>query len=436
MKFYNREKELAKLQSIRESAEENAQMTFMVGRRRIGKTSLLLKSVENTTFLYFFISKKSEFLLCQDFVEEIKVKLDTEVYGTFKSFREIFGLLLTSSKTKSFTLIIDEFQELQFINSSIYSEMQNLWDSFKNESKMNLLLCGSVYSLMKRIFENNKEPLFGRATNKIYLKTFPIETLKEILRDYNPNYKNEDLLALYTITGGVAKYVELLMNAKAFTFKKMIEFVVEDNSFFIEEGKNALVIEFGKDYGNYFSILSLIASSKTSRQEIESVLEMQTGGFLERLENEYGILKKTRPMFAKDSGRVVKYAIEDNFLNFWFRFIYKYKSAIEIGNFAFVRERIFEDFSTYSGNVLEKYFRQKLIDSGRYSAVGNYWEKGNKNEIDIVAMNEYEKRIDFIEIKRNPSKINLQKLEIKAEKLCLNFPDYTFDYIAYSLEDL
>jgi AAA+ ATPase superfamily predicted ATPase len=268
------------------------------------------------------------------------------------------------------------------------------------------------------------------------LKVFPIETLKEILNDFNPNYKNEDLLALFTVTGGVAKYVELLMNAKAFTFKKMIEFVVEDNSFFIEEGKNALVIEFGKDYGNYFSILSLIASSKTSRQEIESVLEMQTGGFLERLENEYGILKKTRPMFAKDSGRVVKYAIEDNFLNFWFRFIYKYKSAIEIGNFDFVRERIFEDFSTYSGNVLEKYFRQKLIDSGKYSAVGNYWEKGNKNEIDIVAMNEYEKRIDFIEIKRNPSKINLQKLELKAEKLCLNFPDYTFDYIAYSLEDL
>ena len=154
------------------------------------------------------------------------MKLDTEVYGTFKSFREIFGLLLTSSKTKSFTLIIDEFQELQFINSSIYSEMQNLWDSFKNESKMNLLLCGSVYLLMKRIFENNKGPLFERATNKIYLKTFPIETLKEILRDYSPNYKNEDLLALYTVTGGVAKYVELLMNAEAFTFKKMIECVI------------------------------------------------------------------------------------------------------------------------------------------------------------------------------------------------------------------
>jgi AAA+ ATPase superfamily predicted ATPase len=436
MKFYNREKELANLKTIREAALESAQMTFMVGRRRIGKTSLLLKSVENTTFLYFFISKKSEFLLCQDFVEEIKVKLDTEVYGTFKSFREIFGLLLTSSKSQSFTLIIDEFQELQFINPSIYSEMQNLWDSHKNESKLNLLLCGSVYSLMKRIFEDNKEPLFGRATNKIYLKSFPIATLKEVLQDYNPKYTNEDLLGFYTLTGGVAKYVELLMNAKAFTFKKMLDYVVNENSFFIEEGKNALINEFGKEYGNYFSILSLISASKTSRQEIESILEIQTGGFLERLENEYGILKKTRPIFAKDTGRVVKYTIEDNFLNFWFRFIYKYKSAIEIGNFEFVRLRIIEDFSTYSGLVLEKYFRQKLIDSGKYSAIGNYWEKGNKNEIDIVAVNEYEKRIDFFEVKRNPNKINLAKLELKAEKLTTNFDGYTFNYMSFSLEDL
>jgi AAA+ ATPase superfamily predicted ATPase len=436
MKFYNREKELANLKTIREAALESAQMTFMVGRRRIGKTSLLLKSVENTTFLYFFISKKSEFLLCQDFVEEIKVKLDTEVYGTFKSFREIFGLLLTSSKSQSITLIIDEFQELQFINPSIYSEMQNLWDSHKNESKLNLLLCGSVYSLMKRIFEDNKEPLFGRATNKIYLKSFPIATLKEVLQDYNPKYTNEDLLGFYTLTGGVAKYVELLMNAKAFTFKKMLDYVVNENSFFIEEGKNALINEFGKEYGNYFSILSLISASKTSRQEIESILEIQTGGFLERLENEYGILKKTRPIFAKDTGRVVKYTIEDNFLNFWFRFIYKYKSAIEIGNFEFVRLRIIEDFSTYSGLVLEKYFRQKLIDSGKYSAIGNYWEKGNKNEIDIVAVNEYEKRIDFFEVKRNPNKINLPKLELKAEKLTTNFDGYTFNYMSFSLEDL
>src|SRR5690606_40165260 len=149
-----------------------------------------------------------------------------------------------------------------------------------------LILFGSVYPLMKRIFEGSKEPLFGRATQRIHLQPFDIVTLKEILKDYHPQYTNEDLLAFYLFTGGVAKYVELLVQAEAFTFEAMLNEIMSENSLFLEEGKNVLIDEFGKDYGNYFSILSLIASGKTSRVEIESIMEIQTGGFLERLENE------------------------------------------------------------------------------------------------------------------------------------------------------
>src|SRR5690554_5863937 len=168
--------------------------------------------------------------------------------------------------------------------------------------------------------------------------------LKEILNDYYPTYTPEDLLAFYLFTGGVAKYVELLVQAEAFTFEAMLNEIMSENSLFLEEGKNVLIDEFGKDYGNYFSILSLIASGKTSRVEIESIMEIQTGGFLERLENEYGLIKKVRPILAKPNSRTVKYSIEDNFLKFWFRFIYKYRSAVEAGNLeigrASCRERV------------------------------------------------------------------------------------------------
>src|SRR5690606_29741573 len=157
-------------------------------------------------------------------------------------------------------------------------------------------------------------------------------TLKEILKDHAPGYTHEDLLAFYLFTGGVAKYVELLVQNRAFTLPAMLEEIIAENSVFLEEGKNVLIDEFGKDYGNYFSILSLIASGKTSRIEIESVLELQTGGFLDRLENDFGLIKKLRPVLAKPGTRTVKYMIEDNFLSFWFRFIYKYRSAVEAGN--------------------------------------------------------------------------------------------------------
>jgi len=81
------------------------------------------------------------------------------------------------SQNRHFTLIIDEFQEFRNINSSIYSEMQNIWDTNKSRSQLNLILCGSVYSLMKQIFENSREPLFGRATARIQVKSFDIKTI-------------------------------------------------------------------------------------------------------------------------------------------------------------------------------------------------------------------------------------------------------------------
>jgi AAA+ ATPase superfamily predicted ATPase len=436
MKFYNRENELALLSKIEKTSHQYAQMTFVVGRRRIGKTSLLVKAYEQRTCLYFFVAKKNEALLCAEFVEEIKQKLSIPLFGEIKSFKEIFGLLMELSKTRHFTLIIDEFQDFHWVNASIFSDMQNIWDSNKAESKINLILCGSVYSMMTRIFENSKEPLFGRATQRIHLKAFDIVTLKEILKDYATDYSNEDLLAFYLFTGGVAKYVELLVQKEAYTLPVILDEVIAENSLFIEEGKNVLIDEFGKDYGNYFSILSLIASGKTSRVEIESIMEIQTGGFLERLENEYGLIKKVRPVLAKPNSRSVKYTVEDNFLSFWFRFIYKYRSAVEGGNLEYLKEIILRDYNTYSGKILEKYFIDKLKSEKKYNLIGTYWEKQNQNEIDIVAINDTQNKVLFAEVKRNPKKISIEKLKEKSENLVEQYKDYKVAYKGYSLNDM
>lgn len=212
--------------------------------------------------------------------------------------------------------------------------MQRLWDHYKDNSKLNLVLSGSIFSLMKKIFENAKEPLFGRANERIYLKPFTIDVLNNITADLHPGLKPSDALAFYTITGGVAKYVELFADKNKFTFNLMLGEIFKENSLLIDEGKNLLIEEFDRDYTTYFSILSLIASSKTSRTEIESILRKNIGGYLDRLENEYQIIKSIRPILSKPGSRNQKYFIEDNFLSFWFRFIYKHRSAIEIGNFA------------------------------------------------------------------------------------------------------
>jgi len=436
MKFYNRTAELALLANIQQQAQEAAQMTFVVGRRRIGKTSLLTKAFENQSSLYFFVSKKHETLLCAEFVEEIKHKLELPIFGEMKSFKEVFAFLMEQAKSKHFTLVIDEFQEFATVNPAVFSDMQNVWDAYKNSSKLNLVLCGSVYSLMTRIFEGSKEPLFGRATHRLHVKAFDVVTLKQIMHEHAPGHSKEDLLAFYTITGGVAKYVELLVQNKLFSLEAILSHLFSENSLFLEEGKNLLIEEFGKEYGTYFSILSLIAAGKTARSAMESILEMPVGGYLDRLENHYGLIKKVRPILAKPNSRTLKYALDDNFLNFWFRFIYKHRSAVEAGNLPYIKALVMRDYPTYSGKILEKYFLERLKAEKSYNLLGTYWERENQNEIDIVAVNEHEKRLLLVEVKRNPNEISLSKLQQKAKNLLLAFQGYEVDYKGFSLNDV
>jgi AAA+ ATPase superfamily predicted ATPase len=397
---------------------------------------LLKKVIEKISSVYLFVSRKSETLLCEEFVREIETSLQVKIFGEIRTIQALFAYLMELSKTRRFTVVFDEFQEFFNINPSIYSDMQNVWDSNKNNSRINLILCGSMYSMMKKIFEYAKEPLFARQTEKIVIRAFDIQTIKEILSDNYPKYSTEDLLAFYLFTGGVAKYVELFVNKNCFTLKKMLNEIFREESYFLEEGKQVLIEEFGRDYGVYFSILSLIASSKNSRSEIEAILNISVGGYLERLENDFNLIKKYRPLFSKPGTKQVKYIIEDNFLNFWFRFIYKYASAIQIGNYDYVRTIVERDYQTYSGLILEKYFTQQLIDSKQFSMIGNYWESGNVNEIDIIAVNDLEKQISCFEVKRQKSKINLKSLAQKSQNVMNRFKGYTFNHIGLSMEDM
>ena len=151
MKFYNREKELKNLRDIELSSKISSKMTVIVGRRRIGKTKLIQEAYKEK--VYLFVSKKNEALLCEEFISIIQNNLDVKVFGQITKFKDLFEYLMELAKTQEFTLVIDEFQEFLQVNDTIYSDMQNIWDSYKDNSKMNLVLRGSIYSLMKKILE-------------------------------------------------------------------------------------------------------------------------------------------------------------------------------------------------------------------------------------------------------------------------------------------
>ena len=125
MRFFGRTSEIKELQEIRNLSLQNARFTIVTGRRRSGKTSLLLKAYEDVKdMLYFFVARKSEAELCKDFVEEITEKLQIPVLGEVARFADIFKYLLQLSKTRPLTIVIDEFQDFKRVNDSIFSDMQ------------------------------------------------------------------------------------------------------------------------------------------------------------------------------------------------------------------------------------------------------------------------------------------------------------------------
>lgn len=435
MKFYDREIETETLRRIEATSHEYAQMTVITGRRRIGKTTLIRHAYRESEMIYFFVARKSEALLCHELVSTVRDTLGEDI-GEFTSMARLFAVLMQIAGRRHFTLVFDEFQNFKYVNESFFSDMQNTWDSNKNDARINLVVCGSLYSMMTKIFDDRKEPLYGRATSRIRLREFPLSTLREIMRDNNPDYSPDDLLAMYMITGGVAKYVEQLSMQKAFTRDSIIEAVLSFGSYFIDEGKDLLSDEFGKDYGNYFSILSAIAGGYNERGEIKSYTGIEAGGYLDKLEKTYDLVYRCRPYLAGENSRNVRYGIKDNFLNFWFRFIYKYRSAVEIGNIAYVREKVLADYSTFSGWILERYFRQMYRETGIYNIVTNYWEKDGSNEIDLIAVNEAEREIVIGEVKRNPRKIDMHVLEEKSCDIVSKRKGWHIEYVALSLDDM
>ena len=440
MEFYDRTNELTELQRIQNlSFSDHSRLTVVTGRRRIGKTSLIMKSVEGLPTVYLFVGRKAEATLCSEFIPVISQSLDTFVPAEIRTFRSLFQYLMELASNKAFNLVIDEFQEFYNIDESVYSDMQNIWDAYRRKSKMNLIVSGSIYSLMQKIFQSKKEPLFGRADNIIKLSAFDLSTLKDIMRDYRSGYTNDDLLALYSFTGGVPKYVELFCDNQMLSVDEMISFMVRENSPFTDEGKNLLIEELGKNYATYFSILSAISGGINTQPGIEAALgDKSIGGQIKRLIEDYNIIVRQRPILAKEGSQTVRYEIQDNFLRFWFNYFDRYRSLIEIKNFVGLQSIIKKDYPTYSGIMLERYFKQQFAESFQYLAIVSWWElKGYQNEIDIVGLKLEKNQAVVAEVKRQKKNFKPELLVAKTEHLKQKLlPKYRIEMRCLSLEDM
>jgi hypothetical protein len=180
----------------------------------------------------------------------------------------------------------------------------------------------------------------------------------------------------------------------------------------------------------------LIAFGKTRQSEIDSIIGKNTGAYLVNLEKEYSLIERNKPLFSRPESRKARWSLRDNYLRFWFRFIYPNQSMIEMGKYELLREYIVRNYEQYSGVVLERYFREKISESERVTQIGSYWDRKGLNEIDLIAINDLDKKAIVIEIKRNPQKINLNQLRIKSDTLKKDLMQYDIEFKGFSMDDM
>lgn len=427
MKFYGRRQELEKIGSYWRLVKKGGSKILVIsGRRRIGKTRLILEATQKVNRIYFFVTRKKVTELLRDWSEQVRKELGAVFFGEFTSFEQFLEFLFHLSQQNPLTVIFDEFQNFFYTNPEVYSIFQNQFDQHRESSSLLLLFSGSSFSLMEKIFKGAHEPLFGRAAEIIHLSYLELAAQAEFLQDTGITSQKEKFL-LFSIFDGVPKYWEEFDYYKDKLFSTRFRKILMEKDWIWEEGETVLREEFGKDYVSYFSILSAISKGRRILSEIEQYTGISNATvYLKRLEDIYQLIERKVPItdIDKKKSRKGRYYVKDHFFNFWFALMEANRYLKEIGQKSLAIDTIFSKLNQFNGRMLEEMVIRTIIEENplhwQFTRIGNYWNRKGDIEIDVIVINDLQKRAYFLEVKRDEKKITekvLSKLRSNSEQI-------------------
>ena len=424
MRFYGREEEIALLQDCWTVVLTNqvAQMVTVMGRPRVGKTTLILKAFDGLqkvvpVFYFFAHQHLTQKALVSTWLAEICAVYRTDVPPAIETVGGLLKYLISLAKVKPCVCIFDECQAFERIEPNIWSQIQKVWDLNKNQTPMLLVMSGTDRD-MKAIFYDYQQPLYGRPSYQLLVNAFTPQVVKAIVYAEYPQATAMDVLALYSITGGVATYIEILAEAQALSMDAAMAFICSAQGMCLRtEGEIYLANAFPSEAVTYHEILGALADGKDRwRDLLESVeTASQLSPYLNRLER-FGIIEKLQPIFEGGLRKNAKYRIVDQYLLFWLSFIAPLapKSMAESGNWSGVLRYMKERFPQFLGRSLERWFIEAYRHAHQWEVVDGWWDKQGANEIDLVAVDTSKKIIEFAEVKLNPQKYDDRRLHMKA----------------------
>ena len=444
MKFLGREKEILDLE--KEYARDGG-FVVIYGRRRIGKTTLIKQFIKSKTAFYFLATKEVESQSMKRFAGVIARTTGNSVLqkAAFSDWLDLFQAVADYKPNEKKVLVIDEFPYLVKVNDSFPSILQNAWDEILRDSNVMLILCGSLISMMKKHALSYESPLYGRRTAQMRIAPLPFTTVYE-----NQKLSFEEAAEQYSITGGVPKYMEFFSDGQPL-YEQIKENVLSKNGFLYEE-PNFLLTDEVQVPTNYFSIIKVIADGNHKLGTIAGILGLETSALTPYLKtlSELGFIEKQVPVTEKNAEKTRKglYFISDNFLRFWFRYVYPYKGELELDNTQISLDELDKDFKekfvafAYEDICKEIFARlcsDKAIDFTP-SKIGSYWlnDKSGNTQIDVMAVDTVNKRLFAGECKYHNQPIDadvyfelVKKVDNSAE-IKSAFKGYTVIYGVFS----
>lgn len=418
--FIGRERELNALERLYQS--NKFEFAVIYGRRRVGKTALINKFIDDKNSIYFMgvesNAKQNLENLSKSIMEYVS---GTEIDSIFSSFQSALEYVFKLSEKERIILAIDEYPYVARSSKSLASTLQLLIDKYKDKSKLMLILCGSSMSYMEDHVLAYKAPLYGRRTAQMKLVPFDFE---ETCR-YFKNFSDEDKALIYGVVGGTPQYL-LQIDDNLSVEENIKNTFLNPVSFLYEEPINLLKQEV-REPAIYTAVIAAIATGASRMSEISGKVGEDTNVcsmYLKNLIN-LGIVQKETPYGEKASRKSV-YSIEDNMFRFWYRFVFENNSIIARGAADLVYKRIEPQLSDYMGKVFEEICRQylwKQLLSGNcpveFASLGRWWGNNPKEkrqeEIDIMGEQDKNTAL-FVECKWTNEKVELGVLETLVKR--------------------
>lgn len=421
--FIGRDRELTTLNKLYKS--NKFEFVVIYGRRRVGKTALINRFIENKNAIYFMGVESNAKQNLENFSKSIiEYTTGIETETSFLSFQAALEHIFKLSEKERIILAIDEYPYVARSSKSLASTLQLLIDKYKDNSKLMLILCGSSMSYMEDHVLAYKAPLYGRRTAQMKILPFDFD---ETCR-YFEHFSDEDKALIYGIVGGTPQYL-LQMNDEMSVEDNIKNTYLNSTSALFEEPENLLKQEV-REPALYNAIITAIATGASRMSEISGKVGEDTNVCSTYIKNliSLGIIQKETPYGEKASRKSV-YSIEDNMFRFWYRFIPENNSIIARGAADLAYERIVPFLPDYMGKVFEEICKQylwKLLLSGKcpvnFSSLGRWW--GNdpvaKSQVEIDILAEQDKNTAlFGECKWTNEKVDLGVLEtlVKRSKL-------------------